>query len=227
MRKWIGWILAALVAVGLGGVAYVYFAGGSGEPSTEITTPSVIDAGGGTTAFVIDETRSEASFEIDEVLRESPNSVVGTTSELGGQVVVDPDDLSTVQISQIIVNGRTLATGNGFRDRAIRGPVILNSSDDQFEFITFDPTEISGLSGTAEVGDELSFTVTGDFTVKGTTNQEVFDVTVTFVDEATISGAASTTVMRDAYGIGIPSAPGVADVSEEVVISLSFVAVAG
>jgi polyisoprenoid-binding protein YceI len=226
MRKWIGWIFAALLAVGLGGVAYVYFAGGSGEPSTEITTPSVPDAAGGTTAFVIDETRSEASFEIGEVLRGSPNSVAGTTSELGGQVVVDPADLSTAQISQIIVNARTFATGNGFRDRAIRGPIILNSSDDEFEFITFDPTEIAGLSGSAEVGDELSFTVTGDLTVKGTTNEEVFDATVTFVDESTIDGSASTTVLREDYGIGIPNAPGVADVSEEVTISLTFVAVA-
>jgi polyisoprenoid-binding protein YceI len=126
-----------------------------------------------------------------------------------------------------VINGRTFATGNGFRDRAIRGPIILNSSDDQFEFITFDPTEISGLSGTAEVGDEISFTVTGDLTVKGTTNQEVFDVTVSFVDAGTISGEARTTVMREDYGIGIPNAPGVADVSEEAVITLTFVATAG
>lgn len=142
-------------------------------------------------------------------------------------MVVDPDDLSTALISQIVINGRTFSTDNGFRDRAIRGPIILNSSDDQFEFITFDPTEISGLSGEVVVGDELTFTVTGDLTVKGSTNPATFEVTASFVDEVTISGSASTTVMRADYGIGIPSAPGVADVSEEVIITLTFVAVAG
>ncbi len=39
-----------------------------------------------------------------------------------------------------------------------------------------------------------------------------------------MKGAASTVVMREDFGIGIPNAPGVANVSEEVVISLFFVA---
>lgn len=227
MRKWIGRLLAVVIAIGVGGLGYVYFAGGSGEPSADITTPTVPDAAGGATAFVIDETRSEASFQIDEVLRGSPNTVVGTTSELGGQVVVDPEDLSNVQISKIVVNARTFVTDNGFRDRSIRGPIVLDSANDEFEFITFDPTEITGLSGEAVVGDELTFTVAGDLIVKGTTNQEVFDVAVTFVDANTIVGEATTQVMRESYGIGIPNAPGVADVSEEAIIILTFVAVAG
>lgn len=79
MRKWIGWALAAALAIGLGGLAYVYFAGGSGEPSADITTPTVPETVGNTSAFVLDESRSEASFQIDEVLRGSPNTVVGAT----------------------------------------------------------------------------------------------------------------------------------------------------
>jgi len=59
---------------------------------------------------------------------------------VAGQVAVDPTDLSTIQFSQIIVNARTFETDSGNRDRAIRGPIILNSASDEFEFITFDVT---------------------------------------------------------------------------------------
>jgi polyisoprenoid-binding protein YceI len=51
-------------------------------------------------------------------------------------------------------------------------------------------------------------------------------VTATLVDEATIEGSASATVLRSDYGIGIPNAPGVADVGDEVLIRMDFVATA-
>ena len=138
-RSAIGWILAVVLGIGGGAFAYLYFTGGSGEPSTELTAPTI--AANPTTlpsettrpsvtgsteavvsdAFVIDATRSTAVFEIDEVLRGSPQRVVGTTSEVAGQIQVDPTDLSTIQFSQIVINARTFETGSGNRDRAIRG----------------------------------------------------------------------------------------------------------
>jgi polyisoprenoid-binding protein YceI len=78
-------------------------------------------------AFVIDPTRSSAAFEVDEVLRGEPQRVVGTTSEVAGQFEMDPDEMSSVEFSQIVVNARTFDTGSGNRDRALRGPVILAS----------------------------------------------------------------------------------------------------
>jgi polyisoprenoid-binding protein YceI len=89
---------------------------------SETTRPSATSS---TEAFVIEATRSTAGFEIDEVLRGSPQRVVGATSEVAGQIQVDPSDLSTIQFSQIVINARTFGTDSGNRDRAIRGPVIL------------------------------------------------------------------------------------------------------
>jgi polyisoprenoid-binding protein YceI len=243
MKRILGWALAAILVLGVGFVGWLYFAGGSGEPSTDLTTPPIVEgstttASGSTdstagpvtsvasssTAFVIDPTQSVASFEIDEVLRGSPKHVVGTTSELAGQISVDPADLSSAEFSQILINARTFETDSGNRDRAIRGPVILNSASDEFEFISFDVTSVDGLSGAATVGEPVDFTVTGDLKIKDTTQSVTFDVSATFVDESTIEGSAQTTVLRDDFGLGIPNAPGVADVSQEVVIRLDFVA---
>lgn len=235
-------ILAVVLLLGGGALAYLYFAGGSGEPSTELTTPTIAaspttvgdestepaETGpaltGGAESFVIDPARSVASFEIDEELRGSPKRVVGSTSEVAGQLQVDPSDSSTVQFSQIVVNARTFATDSGNRDRAIRGPVILNSASDEFEFITFDASSVEGLSGPLSVGERLEFTVTGGLLIRDTTNTVTFDVTATLVDQGTIEGSASTTVLRSDYGIGIPNAPGVANVGDEVLIRLDFVA---
>ncbi|MEX2250711.1 MAG: YceI family protein [Acidimicrobiia bacterium] len=247
MKRVIGWTFASILLLGVGAMVWLYFAGGSGVPSTDLTTPPLAaetttsssgstkptedastttgpTAESGGQVFVIDSAQSAASFNIDEVLRGSPNRVVGTTSELAGQIEVDISDLGTAQFSQVIINARTFETGTDRRDRVMRGPVILNSASDEFEFITFDVTSVDGLTGEAAVGETIKFSLTGDLKIKETTHPVTFEVSATLVDEQTIEGIAQTTVLRGDFGLGIPSVPGVADVSEEVWIVLDFVA---
>lgn len=234
--------LAAVVVAGGGVVGWLYLAGGTGEPTVTLTTPTIATTTTtdgtseetSTTAvesseasFVIDQEQSQVRFELDEELRGEPNHVVGFTNAVVGQVLVDPANPETAQISEIVINARTLMTDDANRDRAMRGPVILNSASDEFELITFQPTAIEGLEGPIEVGEEVEFTVTGDLTVKGMTNETTFEVTAILVDEVTIQGIAQTVVERSDFGIGIPSVPGVANVSEEVLLVLVFVAIAG
>lgn len=248
-RSVIAWIAAGVLAVAAAAFAYVFwFAGGSGEPTTDLSTPELegtttsvapastsTEAGAttsqseesSTVSFVIDQDRSTARFEIDEVLRGTPSHVVGTTNSVVGQVRVDVDDLSTVEFSEIIINARTLETDSERRNRAIRGPVILDSASDENELITLQVTSVEGLNGAAAVGDTFDFTVTGDLTIKGTTQAVTFDVAVTRTDETSLEGSATAEVTRDMFEIGIPSVPGVADVTNEVLIGLEFVATTG
>jgi len=121
-RSIILWVLVGLVALAGVAAAYLYFAGGSGKPSTELTTPTVAREEADALAFVIDPARSIAAFEIDEVLRGEPKRVLGTTSEIAGQFQFDPEDIASVEFSPILVNARTFETGSGNRDRAIREP---------------------------------------------------------------------------------------------------------
>lgn len=232
----IAWVVGAVLAIGGAGVAYLFwFAGGSGEASGELTTPglaSTTTLSGATTtsgasagkSFVIDRAQSSARFEIQEVLQGQPNIVAGATDQVAGQVRVDLEDLGTAVFSDIVVNARTLRTDSERRDRAIRGPIILDSASDEFELITLSVTSVDGLDGSATVGEMLEFTIKGDLTIKGTTDSVTFDVSVALVDGNTIAGAATAHVTRSQFGIGIPNVPGVADVAEEVVISLDFIA---
>jgi len=238
-RSLLRWIAAAVLALGGAAFAYVFwFAGGSGQPSTELTTPELspptstansttLPEESGSESFVIDQTRSTARFEIDEVLNGSPKHVVGTTDQVVGQVRLDPEDLGTAEFSEIIVNARTLATDSERRNRAMRGPVILNSGSDEHELITFTVTSVDGLEGAATVGETIDFTITGDLVIKGTTQPVAFDATVTMLDESTLEGSATAEITRDMFAIGIPSVPNVADVTNEVLIGIDFVASTG
>ena len=91
-RLMVGGLLAGLVLVG-GGAAYVWFSGGSGEPSTPLTAPpvsttaiaptpsgsdlatSTTSAGAGPVTFEIVPVESRVTFEIGEVLRGKPQQV--------------------------------------------------------------------------------------------------------------------------------------------------------
>jgi polyisoprenoid-binding protein YceI len=247
-RSFVGWVMAVVLAVGGAAFAYVFwFAGGSGEPTTDLTTPELSDAttlpevgstggnaGTHTTtpvrssrSFVIDPAQTIARFEIDEALNGGPKHVVGTTDQVAGQFLVDASDLSSFEMSQIVVNARTLSSDSERRDRAMRGPVILDSASDENELITLVVTSVDGLAGSAAPGEAVDCEVTGDLTIKGNTRRVTFDVIVSMIDEDTIEGSAVAEITRDMFEIGIPSVPNVADVRNEVLIGLEFVAVAG
>lgn len=233
-------LLLAVLVVG-GGLAYLYFSGGSGEPSTDLTTPelnttrstasepettaqAVATTAQAAAAFVLVSDESVASFELGEVLFGEDKTVVGTTSEVAGQVRFDPGDPATAQFSEIVINARTLETDRANRDRAMRSAVVLDSGSDEHEFISFVPTAIEGLEGPVAVGDEITFDIAGDLTIKGTTQPVTFSVTAVLETEDRLSGRAEAEVLRTDFGIDIPRAPGVADVTDEVPISLDFVA---
>lgn len=225
--------------------AYVWFSGGSGEPSTEVTAPPVAPS---TTAVAAPETtvatagtvpepvdastitytlvkeESTASFALQEDLRGVRTDVVGTTNELAAEILVDFGTPANSQVGQVVINARTLETGSSFRDRAIRGE-ILDSADDEFEFITFTPTSIAGLPD--EIADEVSFTMTGDLTIRTITNPVTFAVTVSSITPERLEGIAKAEVLRSDFDLNIPSVSQVANVTDEVQLTIEFVATAG
>ena len=171
--------------------------------------------------FQISQENSQASFTIFEELRGQPKDVVGTTNQIAGEIALNLNDLSTAQAGVIQVNARTLVTDDDRRNQAIRNR-ILNT--DNYEFITFTPTQISGLQGTAAVGQEFTFQIAGDLTIRDVTKPVVFDVTAQLVTEDKLIGSAVTTIQRGDFNIVIPSVPFVANVGEEITLEINFVA---
>ncbi|MCC6628845.1 MAG: YceI family protein, partial [Chloroflexi bacterium] len=99
--------------------------------------------------FEIDQTASEARYVIDEVLNGQPLTVVGATDQVAGQIALDLSDLDAAQLGPIQINARTFATDSTQRDRAVQNRILLT---DQYEYITFTPTGLTGVPATLAVG---------------------------------------------------------------------------
>lgn len=227
MTRWLirlVWMVGLAVLAVVGWLAYVWFSGGSGEPSAEVTAASVaVEEGASQAVFEIDKTQSEVRFEIDEVLRGNDFRVTGTTSEVAGQIRVDFDDPAASEVGEIVINVRTLSTDDSLRDRAIRSR-ILNTSDEENEFARFVPTALEGLPGEVAVGESFPVTVTGDLTLSGTTQPVTFAGQITLASRSRLEIEATASVLHADFNLSIPEVPMVASISDEVLLAVNLVA---
>lgn len=192
------------------------------EPTEETTPEASIEVQ--RALFRITQDDSEVRFKIDEILIGNPTTVVGTTRQVAGDVIINYTDPAASQMGPIAINARTLKTDNEFRDQSIRGQ-ILKSSQAEFEFIEFVPTELLGLPNTpASIGDTFEFQIVGDLTVTGVTREVTFDATVTLTAEDRIEGLATTEILYPDFGISINAPPNVTGISDNVILEIDFIA---
>ena len=189
----------------------------------EVTAPPApaLEAGADAVLYRFGDGDATASFAVDEILNNAPFTALGITGEAAGDILIDWADPAASQLGAIVINARTLETDNPFRDRAIRNQ-ILQSSQDQYEFITFAPTELRGLPGSVAVGDKVEFEIVGDLTIREITVSTVWSVSLSLDSEEQISGEAGTQVLRSDYDLQIPSVPRVGGVDDEVQLTLVF-----
>lgn len=164
--------------------------------------------------------QSQVRFSIYEEFNGAPTTVVGVTDQVAGEAALNLSDLSQTILGEIRINARTLVTDQDRRNTAIRNR-ILNT--DRFEYITFQPREVIGLSGSAQPGQALTFQISGDLTIRDAVQPVVFDVTAVLDSENRIAGSAATTVQYRDFGILVPSVPFVANVGSAVLLEIDFV----
>jgi polyisoprenoid-binding protein YceI len=191
---------------------------------------STTDAAGGSAlapvTFTIDQSSSEARFLINESLLGIPTEVKGVTNQITGTIAIDVADPAKTTLSPITIDARDLRTDRDLRNRAIRR-FILESGKDEFRYITFMPVTIEGLPAQAATpGESYAFQVAGDLQIKDVTQPVTFDVELTANSETEVTGTATATILRSDFNLSIPSAPGVADVTDEVRLELAFAAIA-
>lgn len=176
----------------------------------------------GMVTLQIAQGESEARFIIDEVLNNEPKTVVGTTNQVAGVIEINAQDPTKTRVGVIQVNARSLTTDSNFRNRTIKNQILQT---DQYELVTFTPSEIVGLPASGAVGQPYSFQIVGDLTIRDVTKQVTFEVTAKAPSESRVEGTASTTVAYADFGITIPQVRQVASVADQVRLELQFVAV--
>lgn len=218
----IGFAIALLLGASF--LAYIWFSGGSGQASVPTAAPILtIAQGDSRSLFHIIPEESEVRFVIEETLLGNPKTVVGVTQNLAGDLLIDWENPANSLLGEVRVNVRTLETDNEFRNRALRGQ-ILHSDMPEYEFASFVPTSMVGLPETIAIGDTVEFQIIGFLTLHGVSRELTFNATLTAVSQERIEGSASTEVRYADFGLSIPEAAGVANVSETLRLEIDFVA---
>jgi polyisoprenoid-binding protein YceI len=223
----IGMVLAAIVAaISIG--SFLYLTRSVAAPSEaiqdsvqELATSEVSS----TTQIIyrISQDDSKVTYTIQEVLNGADKTVVGTTSQVAGDILVNTSDPTQSQIGELKINARTFATDDSRRDNSV-ARFILQSESDANQYIVFTPTSVSSLPSSVKVGDELTLKVTGKLTIAGVTKEVTFDVNTTLKSQDQLTGTATVTVQRADFNLTIPSVPFVANVGDSVILNLNFVA---
>jgi polyisoprenoid-binding protein YceI len=175
----------------------------------------------GIVIFTILQDQSEVRFTLDEILNGNPKTVIGVSNQVSGEIAIDVENPANSQVGMILINARTLKTDNDFRNRAINNQILETG---KYEFIRFNPTVISGFPENPQIGEGLKFQITGDLTIRDITLEITFDAKVTANSETQLSGYASTVIAIMDYDLRIPEVPMVADVDEEVLLEIEFLA---
>ncbi len=216
-----GIVIVAFVAFSL----YVFFAGGSGEPTRAVAAERVEPAEPHSVVYSAVSGLSEARFVIDEVLRGRDMTVVGVTDQVDGSVAVGFEPPG-VEIGPFEINLRAVATDDEMRDRTIRS-MILQTNRDEYEFALFQPTVVSGIPETISPGTVMDLEVTGELTIRDVTREVVFSLTLHITSEEEIRGEAQTVIAYRDFEIEIPYVGGnsiVESVADTVRLELEFVA---
>jgi polyisoprenoid-binding protein YceI len=173
------------------------------------------------TTFVIVPEESQAQFELSELLFGQFTIVTGVTNQVAGSLTVDPTNPAASQVGVIEIGAGSFVTDNNQRNGAINRLILQTG---QYPTITFTPTSLTGMPDTVVVGDSFTFEMIGQLQIRNITQEETFTVAVDVLSGNELTGSATTVILREAYNLTIPRVPSVADVSEEVELTLNFTA---
>lgn len=125
--------------------------------------------------------------------------VVGSTQEIEGRFQLNLDDLTApLGENTFIVRVNTLTTNRDDRDKWIRenGPRF-----NDHPLATFTATSIVGVPSTYIEGEEVSFKLLGDLTVREITQPATFDVTARLTGDTLTAIATASNLKMSDFGI--------------------------
>ena len=178
---------------------------------------------GGIEVFTIVPGESEVSYEVGETILNQDNRfnvAIGITPEVNGEVFVDRNNPQNSAIGPISVDISQFTSDSARRDSTIRERFLESAI---FPNAVFTPLEIQGLPETYPEGDQISFQVSGDLTVRNVTRPVTFDVLFSGEGD-TMTGEATTVILLSDFEVGPISIAGILNTEDEVKLTFRFVA---
>ncbi len=177
----------------------------------------------GLQTFQIVSAQTTASYSVYEnlIFQNKPNNdAVGTTHSVQGSFKIKTGASPLVAGMNITVDLRTLQSDSQRRDNYIQQNTLQT---DTYPYATFVSVSTQGLPTSYSDGQTVHFQLTGNLTMHGKTNKEVFDVQGKVVGN-TITGTATSTIYMTDFGIQPPDLANIAVAQNKVLITLTFTA---
>lgn len=221
--RFVRWLIILITGVSMAGCAQPLAPVGTlqdpepaASPEVTVETEESVEAEAAETGrpvsglrtFVIVPAESRASYLVDEEffggalaklgIPAGFNKVIGSTQAIEGRLQLNLDDLSAPLGENIFtVRINTLKTDRDDRDKWIRenGPRL-----DSFPIATFVAKSIEGAPSSYQEGQEVSFKLSGDLTIRNITRPVTFDVTASLTGD-TLRGVATTRLLMSDFGI--------------------------
>ncbi len=217
-------ILLSLILAACGGTAVTPAPSPTTEPAPVKTTAGEVRT------FVVDSTQSQASFVVNEeffadALRKlgieaGERVVVGTTPGVTGEIQLNAANPALVEAAQFTVDMNRLATDQDRRDEWLGDNAIEYNL---FPQATFVMTSVSGLPESVTEGEEISFQLTGDLTVRDVTRSVTFDITAILTGD-TIKGSATLPLKMTDFNIAPPDFANTLTVADDFTIQVDLAA---
>src|SRR6266576_4230953 len=177
----------------------------------------------GLQTFQIVPAQTTASYSVYEnlIFQNKPNNdAIGTTHSVQGSFGMRTGASPLVAAMNITVDLRTLQTDSQRRDSYVQQHTL---ETDTYPNATFVSVSTQGLPASYTDGQTVHFQLTGNLTMHGKTNKEVFDVQGKVVGK-TITGTATSTIYMTDFGIQPPNLANIAIAQNKVLITLTFTA---
>jgi polyisoprenoid-binding protein YceI len=222
--------IGAIIIIIIAGVLYTsHFANAVNQSQTHVApgavtvTETPIPSTTSLQTFQIVPAQTTASYSVYEnlIIQNKPNNdAIGSTHSVQGTFKIKTGSSPLVASMNITVDLSTLQSDAQRRDDFIK----QNSLQiDQYPNATFVSVSTQGLPSTYTDGQAVHFQLTGNLTMHGKTNKEVFDVQGKVIGN-TITGTATSTIYMTDFGIELPNLANIAISQNKVVVTLNFTA---
>ncbi len=152
---------------------------------------------------------------------ELPFEPVGVTPGVKGSIAFGADGKVDAKESKITVDLTLLKTDNSARDNQLKRQTLETT---QYPDAVLVPTAITGLASPIPLNGTLTFTLTGDLTIRNVTKPTTWTVTATAKD-GKYTGTAKTTIRFDQFDLKKPTSMRVLSIVDDLRLEYDFVMV--
>jgi polyisoprenoid-binding protein YceI len=232
MKKRYIWLAGTGVAIVIIVAGMLYATRFASAVSQSHTAPGAVTATGTPIPTSVQQTlqtfqivpaQTTASYSVYEnlIFQNKPNNdAIGTTHSVQGSFRIRTGASPLVAAMNVKVDLRTLQSDAQKRDNYVQQHTL---ETDTYPYATFISVSSQGLPASYTDGQTVHFQLTGNLTMHGKTNKEVFEVQGKVVGK-TITGTATSTMYMTDFGIQPPNLANIAIAQNKVSITITFTA---